>query len=534
MEINKTSIPKEIINIAEKLKKADFEAFLVGGCVRDLLRGAVHGELVEPKDWDIATNAKPAEVQKIFPDSVYENEFGTVLVKLGPRISADSDADKRGLNISENQRTNQRKSALHAVEVTTYRTEGKYTDKRHPDEIKFAKNIKDDLSRRDFTINAMAINLQSAKRKAQGADDLRFAICDLPIIDPYDGQKDLKEKVVRAVGDADERFNEDALRLMRAVRFAVEMDFKIEKKTLEAAEKRAGLLEMIAKERIRDEFAKIIMAPDAARGIILLEKLDLLKNVLPELREGIGAEQNLHHIYTVFEHHIKSLDYTVKQNYSLEMRLAALLHDLGKPKTKQGQGHNATFHGHEMVSAKMAARVLERLKFSKEIIEKVYHLVRYHMFYYNVGDVSEAGVRRFLARVGPENVDDLLKLREADRIGSGAPKAVPYKNRHLLFMIEKVKTDPISPKMLKLDGNDVMKILGIAPGPKVGQILTVLLEDVLDDPGKNIKENLEKRAKELAELSEKELANLSKEAKNRKEEFESDIDADMKKKYYVK
>lgn len=522
------NIPEEIIDIADKLKNARFEAYLVGGCVRDLLRGAVYGEFVEPKDWDIATNAKPEETQKIFKDSVYENNFGTVLVKV------KSDKRQGGTN-----NLNMLHFPINTVEITTFRLESEYTDKRHPDKIKFAKTIEEDLNRRDFTINAMALKISNLKslpcRQAGQISNL---------VDPFGGQKDLENKLIKTVGDADERFNEDALRLMRAVRFATELNFsaqggpvsgwKIEQKTLEAIEKRAGLLETIAKERIRDEFVKIIMSSEAARGILLLEKLGLLKYIVPELREGIGIAQNLHHIYTVFEHHVKSLDYTARQNYSLEIRLSALLHDLGKPKTKYGDGYNATFHGHEIASVKMAIKALERLRFSKDITEKVLHLVRYHMFYYNVGDVSEAGVRRFLARVGPENVDDLMKIREADRIGSGTPKAVPYKNRHLLFMIEKVKTDPISPKMLKVDGKSVMKIANIEPGPKVGQILSVLLEEVLNDPAKNVKKDLENQIKELAKFSEKELISLAKKAKGKKEEFESDVENEIKKKYWVK
>jgi len=506
MEINKFNIPEEIINIAEKLEKANlpagrqgFKAYLVGGCVRDLLieRALLIGR--QAKDWDIATNAKPEEIQEIFKDSVYENNFGTVGVKTG----------------SEDEE-------LKIVEITTFRLEGKYTDKRHPDGVRFAKTVEEDLSRRDFTINAMALRIVNCKLKIEN------------LVDPFGGQKDLENKFIRAVGDADERFNEDALRLMRAVRFATELSFKIEPKTLEAIEKRAGLLEAIAKERIRDEFIKIIMASEAARGILLLEKLGLLKYIFPELREGIGVAQNLHHIYTVFEHHIKSLGYTAEQNYSLEVRLTALLHDLGKPKTKYGEGYSATFHGHEMASAKMVARALERLRFPKNIIEKVVHLVRYHMFYYNVGEVSEAGVRRFLARVGPENVDNLLKIREADRIGSGTPKAVPYKNRHLLFMIEKVKTDPISPKMLKVNGNDLMEILNIPAGPRVGQILSILLDEVIENPKKNTKENLKSRIKDLGKLSDPELEKLSKSAREKKEEFESGLEEKMKRKYYVK
>jgi tRNA nucleotidyltransferase (CCA-adding enzyme) len=490
-------VPDEILNIAQRLQKAGYKAYLVGGCVRDILLSH------KPKDWDIATNAKPEEVQKIFPDSIYENKFGTVAVK--------SQSAKREAQI---------------VEVTTFRLEGKYTDKRHPDEIRFAKTIEEDLSRRDFTINAIALVLTNNQQLTTNNN--------YKLVDPFNGQKDLKNKIIRSVGNPEERFNEDALRLMRAVRFAVELNFEIEPKTAEAIKKNAELLEIIAKERVRDELIKIIMTPYAAKGIELLENLGLLKYIVPELREGIGVSQNKHHIYTIFEHNLRSLDYAAKNNYSLEIRLAALFHDIAKPRTKRGEGQNATFYGHEVLSAKMAAQILDRLHFPKNLTEKVVHLVRYHLFYYNVGEVTEAGVRRFLRRIGPENVDDFIKLREADRIGSGVPKARPYKIRHLLFMIEKVKHDPISPKMLKVNGYDVMKILNISAGPKIGQILDVLLNEVIENPENNTKKNLELRIKELGKLTDDELKKLAKQAKEKKEEFESGIEEKIKKKFYVK
>ncbi len=488
----KFNIPKEILNIAEKLKENNFQTYLVGGCVRDLLMER------EPKDWDITTDAKPQEIQKIFPDSVYKNKFGTVAVKTS----------------SENEK-------LKIVEITTFRIEGKYTDKRHPDEVKFAKTIEEDLSRRDFTINAIALepNTQNLKPK---------------FIDPYGGQENIKNKIISTVGNSIDRFNEDALRLMRAIRFSVQLNFEIEEKTFKAIKKESGFIEMIAKERIRDEFVKIIETSLAKKGIELLEKLNLLKYIIPELREGINTGQNKHHIYTVWEHNLRALDYAIKKNYSLEIRLASLLHDVGKPKTKAGDGLDCTFYNHEIVGAKMAAIILDRLCFSKNFTEKVVHLVRYHLFYYNVGEVTESGVRRFLRRVGPENVDDLIKVREADRIGSGVPKAVPYKLRHLLFMIEKVKRDPISPKMLKVNGEDVMKILKIEPGPKIGKILAVLLEETIENPKKNTKSNLELRVKEFENLSEKDLNELASKAKEKKEEFEGGIEEEIKKKYYVK
>ncbi len=483
-------VPDEVRDVCAGLTSAGFEAYLVGGCVRDMLRKAAGGEAAEPKDWDVATNAHPDEVQKVFPESVYENDFGTVLVK--PK-------EKNGI----------------AVEVTTYRIEGKYSDKRHPDEVKFAKTIEEDLSRRDFTVNAMAVDL--------GGN----------VLDPFGGRDDLKNGVIRAVGNPRERFNEDALRLMRAVRFASELGFEIELNTRRAIEEMAGGLEAIAKERIRDEFEKMIMSRDAARGVILLEELDLLRYVLPELREGLGVGQNKHHIYTVFEHSVKSLDYAAKQGHPLEVRLAALLHDIGKPRSKAGEGSDSTFYQHEYVSAKMAARALDRLRFPKDLVEKVAHLVRRHMFYYNVGEISPAGVRRFVVRVGPENIDDLLKVREADRIGSGVKKAVPYKLRHLLFMIDKVKRDPLSPKMLKIDGVDVMRELDLPQSPRIGWILAALLDEVLEEPERNERDALISRMKELNKLSDAQLKLLAETAKGRKDEFENKEEEEIKRKYRV-
>lgn len=527
---SKIEIPVEVTEVAATLMAAGFEAYLVGGCVRDILMDR------EPKDWDVATNATPEEVTKIFPDSLYENDFGTVLVKPKPRTDADitrNDAER-----------NPRKSALvpHSsavVEVTTYRIEGKYSDQRHPDVVKFAKTIKEDLSRRDFTINAMAMGnrvwgLESRENKNQKDSNPRPQTLDpLTFIDPFGGQEDLKKKIIRTVLKPEERFHEDALRLMRAVRFAVELDFTIEKETREAIIKLRDGLKSIAQERIRDELVKILNTPNAARGILLLEELELLKYILPELREGIGVGQNLHHIYTVFEHNIRALDYTAKQGYSLEVRLAALLHDVGKPRSKQGDGKYATFYQHEYIGAKMAAKALDRLRFSKEIADKVTHLVRTHMFYYDMGVVTDAGVRRLVKRMGPENIGDILKVREADRIGSGVAKAVPYRLRHLLFMMEKVQRDPLSAKMLVLDGDDLMQLLDMKPSPRLGWIIAALLEEVLDDPERNTKEYLEARAREFEKLTDAELQKLAAASREKKEEMQEDIEEDIKKKFHI-
>ncbi|MBI2035794.1 MAG: CCA tRNA nucleotidyltransferase [Candidatus Liptonbacteria bacterium] len=542
-------VPKEVNGILRTLRKSGFQAYLVGGCVRDILLKGIYPELVEgPKDWDIATNAKPEEIQKLFPDSVYENEFGTVGVKVKNAIDVLNDIDEKGGRLERAQRSNKcsdrTSTAPGIVEVTTFRKESAYTDKRHPDKIIFAKTIEDDLSRRDFTVNAMALGWGSASTSSSTKEKIvdgistenetMVAFKDLQLVDPYNGQKDLKEKIIRAVHDPDERFNEDALRLMRAVRFAAELDFNIEEKTGIAMLKHSGLLEAIAKERIRDEFAKIIICDRAKDGLQMLEDYGLMRHVMPELREGIDCGQNKHHIYTVWEHNLRALDYSAQKNYSLAVRLASLLHDVGKPRSKRGEGPDSTFYGHDAIGAKMTLKIMDRLHFGKELTEKVAHLVRYHLFYYNVGEVTEAGVRRFLRRVGPENIDDLIKVREADRIGSGVPKAVPYKIRHLLFMIEKVKRDPISPKMLKIHGEEVMKIAELLPGPKVGAILAVLLEEVIEDPKRNTVGYLAERTADLAKLSEKELAALAEKAKETKEEFEAGVEEEIKKKHYVK
>ena len=483
-------IPQEVKAVINLLKKNNFEAYLVGGCVRDLFLKR------KPKDWDIATNALPEDVLKIFPDGFYENRFFTVGVK-----------------------TNSEDETLKIIEITTYRTEGKYLNKRHPQDIKRASNIFEDLKRRDFTINDLAMNMINEDK--------------FELVDPLKGLEDLNNKIIKCVGDPYERFNEDALRMLRAIRLAVELNFEIERKTFFSIRELAFNINLISKERIRDEFIKIVMSQKAVDGILLLLSSNLLKFIIPELEEGIDVEQNKHHIYTVFEHNLKSLEYAVNNNYSLELRLASLFHDIGKPRTKEGEGKNSTFYNHEIVGASMTYNILKRLKFPKEVVKKVTHLVRHHLFYYNVGEVTEAGVRRFIKRVGLENVDDLIKVREADRIGSGVKKARPYKLRHLLYMIEKVKKDPVESKMLKIKGDDIMRILNISSGPKIGQILFILLDEVLDSSEKNNKEYLEKRVKELGNLSEVNLAELAKKAKEKKENFEKKMDEDMKKNYYI-
>src|SRR3989344_8960128 len=481
-------IPPLVKNIADTLIKAGFEAYFVGGCVRSL---ALH---MKPKDWDITTNAKPEEIQKLFPHSVYENKYGTVGVI--------NDTDDETLKV---------------VEVTPYRLESSYSDKRRPDEVRFTSNNEEDLKRRDFTINALALALPAGQAGLPGKNGEEYELIDF-----FGGQDDLKKKTIRAVGDPDSRFNEDALRMLRAVRLAAELGFKIEWKTKNAIKKHAAHLKEIAQERIHDEFVKIIMSEKAKEGIELTRETGILKYIMPELEEGIGIEQNKAHNFTVWEHNLKSLEHAASKKWSLETRLAALLHDIAKPATRKWGEEKGdwTFYSHDVVGAKMTAKILARLKFSKKQIDLIAKLVRYHLFFSDTEKITLSAVRRLVRNVGPENIWELMNVRFCDRIGMGRPKESPYRLRKYEAMIEEAMRAPLSVTALKIDGTKLMELLKIQPGPKIGQILNSLFEEVLDEPGKNTAEYLEKRALELNALGDKELENFAKQAKDKKNEEE--------------
>lgn len=501
-------IPKEVTDIIEKIRASGYDAYIVGGCVRDYLLGR------SPADWDITTSAKPQEIQEIFPDSFYENKFGTVTV------------------VTENNN-----SALKNIEITPFRIEGKYSDRRHPDDIKFAKTLKEDLGRRDFTINALAM----------GQDK---------IIDLYGGQKDLEEKLIRSVGDPNERFQEDALRMMRAVRLASELNFSIEEKTLEAVKNNAGLLQKISVERIRDEFIKILSIPSArpakslsfweeskltkedletgaAQGVNLLHESGLLKYIVPELEIGIGVGQNKHHIFTVWEHNMKAFAYAVKMGFSLEVIIASLFHDIGKPRSKRGEGPSSTFYGHEVIGGRITKKILSRLKFPNDMSDKIVKLVRWHLFFSDPEKVTLSAVKRIIRRVGRENIWELINVRKADRIGSGVPKAEPFRLRAYKALIDQGLRDPISLKMLKTDGDEIKKILGLPQSIKVGLILKSLMGEVLNDASKNNKKYLETRMKELNKLPESELKKISISGEEKWEEVEEEAIHEIKKKHHV-
>lgn len=476
-------IPSEILEVLETIEKSGFEAYIVGGCVRDIIMNR------PPNDWDVATNARPEEIVKIFgeDETFYENKFFTVGVK------------------TENEK-------IGVIEVTTFRTESAYSDKRRPDEVKVAETIEEDLSRRDFTINAIALRLNG----------------EIKIEDPFGGQVDIKKKTIKTVGISKDRFSEDALRMIRAVRLHSQLGFAIENKTLEAIKDNAKLIEHVALQRIRDELTKIILSDNAAEGIEMLHSAGLLSYVIPELEEGINVAQNRHHIYTIYKHCILSLKNCPSKK--LEVRLAALFHDIAKPKTKRGDGEFSTFYNHDHIGARIAEKILRRLHFSNEIINKVSTLVDNHMFYYNPDEVGESSVRKLISKVGLENMKDLVDLRIADRLGSGTPKAKPYKLRHLEYMIDKVSVDAVSVKMLKIGGNDLIGELGFKPGPKIGAILEVLLAEAIEDSAQNNKINLLNRAKELENEDLKKLREM---AKIKIEEKKEEDDREIKSKHWV-
>ncbi len=384
--------------------------------------------------------------------------------------------------------------------------------------MSFSDKIEDDLKRRDFTINALAYSKKTGE-----------------LIDLFNGLSDLKEHQIRAVGRAEDRFDEDPLRIIRGVRLATEIGFTINPETEQAMEDKSDLLKHISKERIQEEFKRIIMSDRPMLGLQLLEKNHILQYIIPETRDGIGVEQKGDHIYDVWEHSLRALQHSADKNWPFHIRLSALFHDVGKPATRRWDKtkDKYTFYGHEVVGAKMTEKILKNLKFSGEITETVVKLVRYHMFFTDIEQITLSAVRRIIKNVGEDRVWDLMKLRACDRIGMGRPKEDPYRLRKYESMIDEALRAPTSVKMLKIDGNTLMKVLLVKPGPKIGFILHALLEEVLEDPNLNTEEYLSKRANELNELPEKELLELAKEGKDKIAEIEeSELDK-IKKKHRV-
>lgn len=437
-------IPKPVFEIFEKFSKENKEIYLVGGGVRDLLLNRI------VHDCDFTTNATPEEIQKLLPESFYDNIFGTVGTMVG---------DEK-------------------YEITTYRGEQGYSDNRRPDSVWWGKSLEEDLKRRDFTINAMAIGTTTA---------------NLELIDLFYGQKDLENKIIRAVGNPNERFGEDALRMMRAVRFSAQLGFAIEPQTFKAIQDNSQLVNKISKERIKEELFRILSSDHPSEGIIFLYNAGLLQYILPELIKGYGVAQAKHHIYDVWTHSLESLKKCASKDPLV--RLATLLHDVGKPVVVKGEGENRTFYNHEVGGARIAKEIAKRLKFSKKEEEKLFTLVRWHQFTVDERQTDSA-IRRFIKNVGKENLNDMLDLRVGDRLGGGA-RETSWRLEKFKKRLEEVQIQPFSITDLKINGRDVMEILNIPPGPKVGEILNQIFEEVVEKKIENEKKTLLEKLRKL-------------------------------------
>lgn len=483
------SIPAEVSRVTEALEASGFKAYLVGGCVRDLILGRT------PKDWDVATDATPEEIQGVFgeEDSFYENSFGTVGVV--NRETADE--------------------SLKVVEVTPFRVESGYSDFRRPDEVKFSKKLDDDLHRRDFTVNAIALS------KGQ-------------FVDPFKGQEDISARILKAVGEPDRRFSEDALRMLRAIRLSAELDFSLESETAAAISRNAKLLGHVSRERVRDEFSRILSSAKPMVGLEMANRLGLLEFLSPHFCAMVGVEQGKQaHKYDVWEHSLRSLQHAADKGYSLEIRTAALLHDVAKPPTKRVENGQTSFYGHEVVGARIARQILEDLRFPKDFVANVVSLVRWHMFFSDPDKITLSAVRRIVSKVGKDRIWDLVNLRICDRIGTGRPMEEPYRLRKYKSMIDEALRDPISVKMLAVNG-ETLKELGVPVGPSYGHILHALLEEVLDNPALNTKDRLSGRALELSKLPADELAKLGEAGRESRDEEEGRELAALRKKHQVK
>jgi len=435
-------IPGVVKEFGRVFRDAGFQCYLVGGAVRDILLARPH------TDYDVATNAVPAQVvplfRRVIPTGI---KHGTVTVPF------------KGITF----------------EVTTFRTETGYSDGRRPDSVTFAPSIGEDLARRDFTINAIAYDLDSDR-----------------VEDPHDGRADLKRRLIRAIGDPAERFREDGLRPLRACRFAAQLGFTVDPATLAAIPGALDILARVSAERVRDEILKILESPVPSVGLALMKESGILAVVLPELLEGDGVVQGTLHCYDVFWHSLHACD--AAPPGSPVLRLAALLHDVGKPRTRgTAPDGRPTFYGHEKVSEEMTRAILERLRLPNSVIKDTAHLVAHHMFNYQ-DEWSDAAVRRLVSRVGEGSIKDLVALRRADQIGMCTENAerFPQGLSDFAHRVDEVlgADRALTVSSLAVNGRDIMERLGLPPGPRVGVILQELLESVLEDPALNEKEKL--------------------------------------------
>lgn len=451
----------------EGLIKHGFEVYITGGVVHDILLGR------QLFDWDLTTSATPEDVLRIFPEAFYNNRFGTV-----------------GLNDPSIPGC--------VYDITTYRTEVSYSDRRHPDKVGWGKTLEEDVTRRDFTINAMALKPLKRQENKYSAREQDQVAWEMELIDGVGGQKDLEAKIIRAVGDPETRFKEDALRMMRGVRIATQLGFLIEEKTFSAIKNNVSLLSQISGERIRDEIFKILSTEYPADGIKLLRNAGILAQVLPELEKCFGVEQKSpgrHHIYDVGTHLVMSLQNCPSPDPLV--RLATLLHDIGKPLTykKDEKTGMITFYNHELIGTHQVRAISERLHFSREQRDKIVRLVRWHQFTVDEHQTDSA-LRRFIRNIGVENIDAMLALRTGDRLGGGATET-SWRTEVFKKRLVQVQQVPFQVKDLKVSGLDVMKELGVSSGPIVGAVLNKLFQEVDEEKIPNEREILLSRMKEI-------------------------------------
>ncbi|RLC34687.1 hypothetical protein DRH14_02360 [Candidatus Shapirobacteria bacterium] len=441
-------IPKPVIDIIQKFNQHQAEIYIVGGAVRDLiLNQSIH-------DWDFATNLTTNQMHELFPkNSFCNNNYGTFSI-VGPHKQI--------------------------FEITTYRKDEQYSDSRHPSKLNWGKSIKEDLGRRDFTVNTIALKINLKNKSFQ-------------LIDPFNGQQDIKNKIIRSVGNASDRFSEDALRMLRAVRLACQLSFVIEDKTFSAIQKQAHLLSNIAGERIRDELFKILLSSQPAFGMVVLKNANLLEIIMPELLIGIDFQQKGHHVYNVWEHNLRSMQNC--QTSDPITKLAALLHDVAKPIVAQGKGEARTFYNHEVVGSRIAVKIGKRLKLSNQQLDKLFRLVRWHMFTCQT-DQSDRAIRRFIRRVTPDYLDDMIALRRGDRLGSGS-RETSWRWELFKKRLIEVQKQPFKVTDLKINGRDVMQALNLKPGPKIGQILDKLFKQVEGNPKLNQRHVLLEKLEEI-------------------------------------
>lgn len=533
MQLN---LPFESLYIIYALQQAGFQAYVVGGAVRDLI---LKQEIIN--DYDFTTNAQPADIQKIFPESFYENQFGTVsitheellkqILKQGwqvPKQNLQKKLTKFEKELSKKQKQlkiidlkkakkihfslkNKAQQSrkildkkddvlnLAPFEITTFRSDGNYADHRRPETVIWGKNIKDDLSRRDFSINAMAIEinknylLKIFSKNQKISDSYQLENRDWQLIDEYHGLIDLNNKLIKTVANPDQRFAEDALRMLRAIRLAVQLDMQLEKNTYASIKKNNELIKFISFERIGAELMKILTATHPATGFKLLDETGLLNHIIPELKLGKKMKQTGHHTTDVWVHSLDTLAACPSKDPIV--RLAALLHDIGKPETYEEKSADVTFYNHDVLGARIASKIAKRLRLSNKEIQRIFILVRYHMFYYQP-EHTDASIRRFIKKVGLENIDDILDLREGDRLGSGAKKTSWRLEEFKERIIEQLN-QPMDLSDLAINGKDLIKELKLQPSRVVGQILNELLEKVIQNPQLNKKEILFRESKKI-------------------------------------